>query len=717
MKQLSFFLLFFGFIFNIQAQCSQLDAGPDATVNCTNNCTTLTATAFAGIGAGTETYAINADTPCPLPPNGPITPTTIRVDDKWSSVITLPFTFYFFGQGYNYLIVGDNGVVSFDINNAGPPIQKPSQFCEWQFSASLPSTDLFKNAIFGAYHDLYIRAGGSIKYYVSGDYPQRKFVLFFDNVAQYSCNNLHTTQRIVLYETSNVIDVQIDQKDLCSGWNNGNAVVGIQNEAGDVAYVAPGRNTSAWQVPASAPELWRFVPNFNPQTITFSYKWFDENTGLEVGNAASVNVCVTEDTTFRIEGTYTNPNTGQVITLVDRVTVFFDNQLGTPDLGADINECDNPTVTLDGTTTNATSYQWEKDGVIIPGETNASITVSDSGTYTVTAILGICENSDDIVVNIEPRPVLDLGSDIVDCERNTVTLTPTIANLSGNETYQWQKDGADIPGATNPTLDVTETGVYTVIVSNTIGCDASDDVSVTFDPYPELELGNDQIVCSYDTATVSSNITDGDSYTWEVNGTVVAAASNQTDFTLTIPGDYDVVLTLSRGTCTVTDSVHVKVLDPVSISATPIIYGELEVSVTGGLPPYKYAIDGVNFQSDNHFENLPDGDYTVYIKDANECEYTYTTPMHVTNLIYPPVFTPNGDGINDFWRVKNAENTPDAILSIYDRYGRLLKQMHTSPYEYWDGTFSGKPVNANDYWFSIVLPDGKVYKGHFSLIR
>jgi hypothetical protein len=77
-------------------QCSQIDAGDDITVDCNDNCTSLNATVFPGIGSATDTYYVMEATPCPLPPTGNISPAGITVDDRWSTVINLPFTFYYF---------------------------------------------------------------------------------------------------------------------------------------------------------------------------------------------------------------------------------------------------------------------------------------------------------------------------------------------------------------------------------------------------------------------------------------------------------------------------------------------------------------------------------------------------------------------------------------------------------------------------------------------
>jgi len=702
--------------FNVQAQqCSLLDAGDDITVDCLDNCTTLEASFMPGFSVYNDpnVYTINSSTPCPLPPVSSGTATSISLDDRWSELISIPFDFKFFGNDYNQLIIGDNGVVSFDTNITTGLIQAPNEFCAWNMEniGQLPSTSTFKNTIFGAYHDLYIPYGGTIEYFVSGTAPERIFVISYNNMAHYRNSSYRTTQRILLYESTNVIDVQILRKDLNSNWNEGRAAVGIQNEDRTIAYVPTGRNNSAWRV--TQEELWRFSPGV-PADPTYPHvtKWYDDANNL-IGTGDSVNVCVTTDTTYRCQLDFTAPD-GTPYTLNDTVTVFFDGTHDDVDLGPDLTVCDNITTTLDGTVTNATAYQWSESGTAIPGATNATLDVTTPGTYSVEVSIGVCSTSDEIVIINEPTPLVDVGADYHTCDGNTETLTANISNLSGNETYQWSKDGVSITDATGATYDITETGTYSVAVTNTIGCIGSDEIVVTFDPYPELELGDDQIVCPYDTATITSNIIDADTYTWEINGVTDA---NTTD-TLTIngTGNYDVVLTINRGTCTVSDDVHIEILSPITVVNTPIFYGELDIAASGGLAPYKYSLDGIDFQSSNHFSNLPDADYIIYVKDSNDCVYDFT-PVHVTNLIFPYFFTPNGDGFNDTWRIQNSENTPNANIIIYDRYGKVLKRMQTRLDQYWDGTFNSAIVPADDYWYSLILQSGKIYKGHFSLKR
>jgi len=691
--------------FQVSAQqCDLLEIHGDTLITCLSPspCVTLSSSVMSGVLNETTSYQINAGIPCPPPPVTSGTPTYINSDDDWSGIINLPFTFYYFGQAYNQILIGDNGVVSFETNISG---QQPHGFCEWHFDDPAPSTNLFKTTIFGAYHDLYTPAGGTIVYYVSGNYPQRKFVIDYQNVAHYysPCHSLHTTQRIILHETSNVVDVEIIDKPVCNQWNNGNALIALQNQDGTVAYVPPGRNTGAW---ATSNESWRFVPDGNPIPSTYSYRWYIDATNTLISTADTVQVCPDTTTTYRLELEIMNT----IVTAYH--TVYVDYSHDTINLGPDLQMCIRDTLTLDATVSDATFYQWYKDGTPINGANGPTYDVTESGQYIAYAEIGMCSTSDTIQIDYYDYPLIDLGDDIVACEGDIVTLDATPSNQNGSETYQWEKDGQVISGATSPTLDVTETGTYVAIVANAI-CTNMDTIYVYFEPMPDLDLGPDQTVCSYETAVVSSNIPDGDSYEWTVNGTVVN--TTDTEIELSGTGQYHVTLTLTKGPCTVTDSVNVRILEPILIEANPILYGELEVNASGGLPPYTYALNDLPYQTTNYFVNLPDDDYTIKVKDANDCEAD--TLVHVTNLIVPPYFSPNNDGTNDNWRIINSELMPGSKVYIYDRFGRLMKVMSTDLKNVWNGFYNGKAVKSDDYWYVLILANGKIYKGHFSLIR
>lgn len=93
-----------------------------------------------------------------------------------------------------------------------------------------------------------------------------------------------------------------------------------------------------------------------------------------------------------------------------------------------------------------------------------------------------------------------------------------------------------------------------------------------------------------------------------------------------------------------------------------------------------------------------------------------TATNEVYLLMYPKFFTPNGDGCNDTWKIKFSDIEVGLTVNIFDRYGKLLKNLVTND-DSWDGTFNGDQLPADDYWFVVTRANGFVNKGHFSLKR
>jgi hypothetical protein len=99
------------------------------------------------------------------------------------------------------------------------------------------------------------------------------------------------THQIVLYETTNIIEIYIQNKPLCIFWNSGAAIEGIQNSTGTQAYVVPGRNyPTQW---TATNDAWRFTPTGAPQ---YTLTWY--NGATPIGNNLFVTVCPTSTTTY-----------------------------------------------------------------------------------------------------------------------------------------------------------------------------------------------------------------------------------------------------------------------------------------------------------------------------------------------------------------------------------------------------------------------------------
>ncbi|MEE2771261.1 MAG: T9SS type B sorting domain-containing protein [Bacteroidota bacterium] len=132
---------------------------------------------------------------------------------------------------------------------------------------------------------------------------------------------------------------------------------------------------------------------------------------------------------------------------------------------------------------------------------------------------------------------------------------------------------------------------------------------------------------------------------------------------------------------------------------------------------YEFSIGNSEgpYQTSTTFTNVPAGFQTLYIRDSKACAIIET---EIAILGYDNYFTPNNDGFHDTWQIKGIEKTAESNASIFilNRYGKLLKNMDISS-DGWDGTFNGKPLPADDYWFRVTLKNGQEFNGHFSLKR
>ncbi|MFD0962749.1 CUB domain-containing protein [Pseudofulvibacter geojedonensis] len=249
-------------------------------------------------------------------------PVSANTDDVWSPPVNLPFDFCFYGNTYSQCLIGSNGVITFDTTT-----NSPGGGSGYSFSDDLPSTNnsLVANAIFGAYHDIDPGVSGEVGYeLITLNTGCRALVVAWHDVAMFSssCNSQLYTGMIVLYENTNIIEVYLEEKNVCSTWNDGNAIVGVQNIGATQAVVAPGRNglDADWTV---TNEAWRFVPD--GASIT-SLSWYEgpTATGPVIGTTPVLNVCPTTSTIYTAEVTYTLCD-GSVITDTESTTVAIES--------------------------------------------------------------------------------------------------------------------------------------------------------------------------------------------------------------------------------------------------------------------------------------------------------------------------------------------------------------------------------------------------------
>lgn len=203
------------------------------------------------------------------------------------------------------------------------------------------------------------------------------------------------------------------------------------------------------------------------------------------------------------------------------------------------------------------------------------------------------------------------------------------------------------------------------------------------------------------------------SYLW-------STGENSAGITVNSAGTYHLTLTNDELGCGKEITFNVQKFDSPQISELEIqnhgITNEIYVHLEQEDPEALYALDDINgpYQSSPQFMDIPGGEHTIYTKNDRSCNISEKT---VFLFGFPRFFTPNNDGYHDFWQPFEVDDEEYQIkqITIYDRYGKLLKQLNRG--EKWDGTFNGSPMPSNDYWFEVQLENGKVYNNHFSLVR
>jgi len=277
-----------------------------------------------------------------------------------------------------------------------------------------------------------------------------------------------------------------------------------------------------------------------------------------------------------------------------------------------------------------------------------------------------------------------------------------------------------------PNPFITGTQNITAVVENPINTSCSSTVTIPFvvHPIPNIELNSTQLICSniptffvtLDASFLNSVTLSDFNYNWKKNGTNLNI--NTPTLGVNSEGKYTVDVTNSSG-CSSTRTIQVTASNSATITTIDIVdlvdINTVTINTTGP-GDYEYSMDYLNglWQDSSFFTNVPGGIHQVLVNDKNGCGLV---SKEITVLGIPKFFTPNNDGFNDFWTVKGMISYPTAELRLFDRYGKLLKELSSNS-SGWDGTFNGQELPASDYWFVFKMDATAPEKrGHFTLKR
>ena len=393
--------------------------------------------------------------------------------------------------------------------------------------------------------------------------------------------------------------------------------------------------------------------------------------------------------------TYTfTPNAGQCANVTPIPIIITVNPLVTPTFNPIPVLCIGGTApVLPTTSLNGITGTWNP--------TTISTSISGTATYTFTPNAGQCANVTPIPIIITVDPLITPTFNPISplCNGDTAPVLPS-TSLNG------------ITGTWNPTIvSNTSSGTYTFTPNVVVGqCYSPTDINITVLPQlvPDFQ---DLTLCENQVGYVLNN--------QSPNGIIGTWSPATINFTT--GGNY--TFTPDAGQCaspqTILVTINSSSLTDFQWIVSEPFSGNPTITIIPNSPGnYLYQLDFGPLQTSNIFQNVSSGFHTVQVTDANGCSDTIEK-KDILIADYPKFFTPNGDDYNDTWNIKGLSGLPNAKIYIFDRYGKLIKQI-SSTGQGWDGTYNSQQLPSDDYWFVVEFEFNntmKLFKSHFTLKR
>lgn len=530
--------------------CASIDAGTDITLG---DCSDVVLTSDVFEVGSTETYEVQSIPYAPpisyTQPGG--TPVSVNIDDTWSSVINLPFDFCYFGNVYTTAQIGSNGAISLGTSHCTTSGCHP-----WSFDNQVPFTSPANAGhILGLYHDVNPYVGGTINYYLLGEAPCRVFIVVFNELPHYSCTSLRSTFMMVLYETTNVIDVYVEKKELCTSWNGGRAAIGIQNPAGNVGYTAPGRNTGQWSVNSSSPEAWRFQPTGT--ALPHVVEWLEGAMVIATGSTVTVSPSV--PTTYTARATYTSCNGDEIVVEDDVLVTPTDPNpmiINATEINVSCHGLSDGSITANVTGGEA-PYTYSIDGLTFTS--NNVFTDLESGTYSIAV-----EDAEGCLKHVfveitDPGTIgLDGSTTNLSCfeyDDGSVSLTHT----GGTSPFTYTVNGG--PSQSDPVFSDLSAGTYQFIATDANGCQDSVVKVITQPNPPTSHISmTDSVFCAEGTVTIETTGVSNGSFSATPSGLIISSISGLINLQNSQPGTYDVVYSFTENGCAYKDTLRIRVI-------------------------------------------------------------------------------------------------------------------------------------------------------------
>ncbi|WP_405568261.1 T9SS type B sorting domain-containing protein [Polaribacter sp. Asnod6-C07] len=278
---------------------------------------------------------------------------------------------------------------------------------------------------------------------------------------------------------------------------------------------------------------------------------------------------------------------------------------------------------------------------------------------------------------------------------------------------------------------VSPTTTIWVRADTSLGCGGIEPINLIVNTEPKINIADSYTIC-FDPSVKPPVIISADSinerFEWRNSkGDIISI--NQ-DFTLDAVGEFSLTVYKSENGLLCSNTKTFTVVNPekaifgnILVNTEDETNNIVEVYLNGN-SNYEFSLDNITFYGNSTsytFTNVEPGLRTIYVKDINDCEQP--VEADITVIGFKKFFTPNGDGDNDYWNIKgiDANEFKSISVMIFDRYGKVIGSITDFNSLGWDGTYNGKSLISNNYWFKAEIIDKEdniiEEAGNFSLIR
>jgi gliding motility-associated-like protein len=358
--------------------------------------------------------------------------------------------------------------------------------------------------------------------------------------------------------------------------------------------------------------------------------------------------------------------------------------------------------------------------------------------YRIEFIASGCFSIADFIIEAVDAPIAVVPTALEACDDGSgnATVDVSLANMEvttgqAGSLVVYYLNQTDADGQVNGiTSNFTYSSNITLIVrvdDDTTDCFSFTTLDLVFHGLPTPSLLDQYILCLDENnnlvngpVTLDTGLNDTEySYEWTLNGALLSVSTASID--VAEGGDYEVTATRIATGCSISITTNVRVSSvpevyDVDITTDPFDKDHQVIVRAQGLDQYWYRLDDGPYVNNGTFNDVTPGAHTVTIAERNGCGEIV---VDIFVFGYPDYFTPNADGIHDTWNIIGGDRLPGTRLYIFDRYGKLIKQLDVDG-PGWDGTFNGQPMPSSDYWFRIEYSfDGQQREasGHFAMKR